>query len=576
MNAYASLDNTGYDSKPSKSIGEIKRRTCNNWNVYEIRSIADLVGNKGHAMVPAHLDGGIKEIDFKGIQLFGLDFDNGVSFYEVKDFCDNNNIPIAFAYRTYSSTEAHEKFRVVFAYECLIEDIFVAKVIMAMLHKIFPDCDQQCKNLDRMFYGGKDLIYLDESARVALVHILSPFLTALKKGDNYKRNVQNFCKKNNICMINNIPMIIPTSKIDDFDGKMDCANIYNIGESKNPSFSIIKGYNEHQGRTCTRKQCKLEISNNTECKLLCDYLSGEDVGHHAKFAIITNLKYITGGEKEFFNVLKENDYDSYLRWNAASIYIKGYKPTRCSDAFCPYYESCNDSGTILETIKRDRKVHIYEETYYSLEEAREQMADNLERAFLDSRKGMHLIKAQTAIGKTTAYKELICKNSNSKFVIALPTNILRNEVKESLISMIGECNIYSTPTLQDNPLIPEEIRNQIKDYHNQGVHNKTGPIIKELLQEVVSDPAKYLVAKECKKIIDGNKDVKERVILTTHAYLKLLDDSVLQDRTIIIDEDILQMNFFSKICEVSVDTLKSIMSSNVVNYSEKAREMLSG
>lgn len=577
MNVYASIDNIGYDSKPSKKIGEIKRRTCNNWNIHDIRIIADLVGNKGHAMVPGHLDGGIKESNFKGIQLFGLDFDNGVSFYEVKEFCDNNNIPIAFAYRTYSSTENHEKFRVVFAYECLIEDIFVARVIMAMLHKIFSDCDQQCKNLDRMFYGGKKLIHINESARVALVHLLYPFLHELKKAGHYKRNLQSFCRKNDICMRNDVPMIVPSKYLSDFGEFSDTAIIYTIGGSFFSPFSIAQGYKmKHQGKTCSRKLCSIEIKNNNECKLFSDFLSGEDVGHHAKFAIITNLIYIKGGYQLFFNVLKESDYDSYLKWKTASEYIKGYKPTRCSDAFCPYYESCNDSGTILETIKRDRKIRIKEEKYYSLEEAREQMADNLQRAFLDSSKGIHLIKAQTAIGKTTAYKELICNNSSSKFVIALPTNILRNEVKESLSSIIGEGNIYSTPTLQDNPLIPEEIRNQIKDYHNQGVHNKTGPIIKELLQEVESDPAKCLVAKECKKIIEGNKDVKERVILTTHAYLKLLDDSVLQDRTIIIDEDILQMNFFSKICEVSVDTLKSIVSSNVVNYSEKAREMLSG
>lgn len=337
MNAYASLDNTGYDSKPSKSIGEIKRRTCNNWNVYEIRSIADLVGNKGHAMVPAHLDGGIKEIDFKGIQLFGLDFDNGVSFYEVKDFCDNNNIPIAFAYRTYSSTQAHEKFRVVFAYECLIEDIFVAKVIMAMLHKIFPDCDQQCKNLDRMFYGGKKLIYLDESARVALVHLLYPFLHELKKAGHYKRNLQTFCRKNDICMRNDVPMIVPSKYLSDFGDFPDTAIIYTIGGSFFSPFSIVQGYKmKHQGKMCSRKLCSLEIKNNNECKLLSDFLAGEDVGHHAKFAIITNLIYIKGGYQLFFNVLKESDYDSYLKWKTASEYIKGYKPTRCSDTFCPY------------------------------------------------------------------------------------------------------------------------------------------------------------------------------------------------------------------------------------------------
>ena len=42
-----------------------------------------------------------------------------------------------------------------------------------MLTKIFPECDGQCKNPDRMFFGGKELIYVNSEARIALVQLHS-------------------------------------------------------------------------------------------------------------------------------------------------------------------------------------------------------------------------------------------------------------------------------------------------------------------------------------------------------------------------------------------------------------------
>ena len=121
MKAYVSLDNQSYDKKPVKTeISKIKYRAVARWKLTEVNKLADLVGNHGHAMVPAHLEGGIASRNFKGIQLFALDFDHGSRFEDVKRKCEELGIPVSFAYHTFGSSPEEERFRVVFVYECLM------------------------------------------------------------------------------------------------------------------------------------------------------------------------------------------------------------------------------------------------------------------------------------------------------------------------------------------------------------------------------------------------------------------------------------------------------------------------
>ncbi|MCD7922735.1 MAG: hypothetical protein LUG27_09975, partial [Clostridiales bacterium] len=61
MKVHVSLDDRSYAEKPKgKEIIGVKRRCCDNWQEVELRELADLVGNSGHAMVPGHMVGGMK------------------------------------------------------------------------------------------------------------------------------------------------------------------------------------------------------------------------------------------------------------------------------------------------------------------------------------------------------------------------------------------------------------------------------------------------------------------------------------------------------------------------------------
>ena len=81
-----------------------------------------------------------------------------------------------FAYKTFSHTIEHERFRVVFALQHKITDSFTAKSIVSIFMKIFENCDEACKDSARLFFGGKGLLHLASKPReISLGEIILAF-----------------------------------------------------------------------------------------------------------------------------------------------------------------------------------------------------------------------------------------------------------------------------------------------------------------------------------------------------------------------------------------------------------------
>lgn len=581
MKAYISLDSKGYDKKPLKEIGSIKRRVSSGWQEIALETLADRMGNKGYAAVPGRMVDGISAQNCKAMQIFMLDFDHGIGFDEIKCRCDRKGIPIAFAYQTYSSSEKEEKFRIAFVCEHLVEDTFIIKIIIAMLHKIFPECDAACKNVDRMYFGGKKLIFLDKNAHFALVQLLFPFYEALDTGNNFKRNSTNFCKKHNILMFNDRPVMGERSIVEPillkYDENWDSLIIHTIGEHTNSSFFIVESDKLHPSIKCRQKQKCINCKESYGCQLLNDFNSGEKLEHMQRFAIMTNLMAIKGGIKHFFEVL--NRYYSQEveeKWVKSLNYMKGYLPQRCSERFCPYYEKCENAGTIVATLALDRKIYREKETYYSIEQANRKMVDNLYEAFECSGDGIHLISAQTGLGKTKSYIDLIVDNPEQKFIVAVPTIRLKEEVAKRLFSAgLYKDEIFITKSVQGNCFFPLSMQKRISEAHNQGIHNITGKVVKEYYNTIKEDRGKAAVAEECLQILDGIKAVKnERVIVTTHAFFMNIDTDFLKGYTIVIDEDILQLHILNRTASVSVSCLERLKKTDNPTYSAIASQML--
>lgn len=589
MGVWVSLDNEPCVTKPcGREIPAVKRRTAGRWQEIELERLADLNGNKGHAVTPAHLVGGISTTNCVEMQLLVLDFDHGCTFAQIKRRCDDMGLGIAYAYHTLSSSVSEERFRVVFVCEEVIKDLFIIKAVLMILQRIFPECDHSCKNPDRMFFGGKELIHIDPAARIALVQLFSPLMEALDAGKHFAENLRKFASETRILLAGRH---LAMGKVKDMDAvlgeNVDSAIIHKTGGSTKSPFFIAErmdnGVSVHEGNTCWKrkksKKKKLKTQKDrTPCQLLNDFNSGKELDHDTRFAIYTNLINIHSGEKWFFKMI-ERYYgeETCQKWKKDTKYTAGYQSKRCSADFCPYFGTCEHEGTIVDTLSMDRQVHLRKEEYVSIDEAERCLRENLQDAFQSADKGLHLIKAQTGLGKTGEYVRMAAEHPEEKLLIALPTNNLKEEVKDRLVEKgIPEREIFMTASVHGNAFIPPEIQAQISRMHNRGIHNMTREIIRVYYEKIRADPLKRkAVEEECERILTGIRGVKEeRIIVTTHAYLAQLEKDFIKDYTVIIDEDFLQLLVFNRMYKVSVKCLEEIAGKDINEYSDTAAMVL--
>ncbi len=573
-----------------------KRRACKNIEIVGTDELAECVGNKGMSFVPCILKGGMKTENCIGAQLFVLDFDNDdkvsnkVSFDDIKYRCDMWGIAINFAYHTFNSSDELEKFRVILAHESFIDDPYIVKVVYAMLMIIFPECDPHCKNLDRVFLGGKDLIYSNSEAHFALVQLLSPFYDALKRNKNSLRDLRRFCNTNKILMLDNKKPAMERGEylqtvVSEYDGILENTILHYIGDSKNPSFFIFEWSNLYQSikRDASDIQTKkIDLTKCSGCQLFKDFISNIDIGHAARFAILTNLVHVNGGRKFFFEVLKEaydpSDPERYNEWQRQVEYIdKNYNPQRCSDSFCPYYKLCKNNGTILDTLKADKDIRcLSEEIYYSIQEAEENLKENIEEAMKSPKKCLHLIKAQTGIGKTYAYERYIAEDYKNRYIVASPTNILKDEIYHDLLGFVPESEMHRTSSVSDeHSLLPAKLREDMRELYDSGIYDKPKELLKEYREEIANNPSMIAVVEECDRILEGMDNIQDqRIIITTHAYMLQLPESLLQNFIIIVDEDILELFFLKQIKQISIGLLSEVSGKNISYYSELARKIM--
>ena len=207
----------GYKSKPTE-FGIINNRLisceaeCVTWSDF-----CDLVGNKGHAFLTSDFHNSKRNKEnFKSQQIFALDFDVTVSFNEASQIAERYGIPIALAYETYSSVNC-DRFRIVFISNSPVYDIRVAEVITDALTHIFEGSDTACRDVSRIFLGGKSVIFENE-ARFSVLKLLMElgrFMKAKFKDNHYKKHLEIFYKRRNLKCRNSFA-VLSNIECDDF------------------------------------------------------------------------------------------------------------------------------------------------------------------------------------------------------------------------------------------------------------------------------------------------------------------------------------------------------------------------
>ncbi|MDO4298269.1 MAG: hypothetical protein Q4C59_07320, partial [Lachnospiraceae bacterium] len=448
--------NKGYAQKPNKKeIAWISQNITKDELEISIDHFASEAGKNGKPFTPAVFRGSRQECNFSHQQVYGLDIDGDLKFEDFLDRAKEYQILPAFVYATYSYTEQEQRYRAIFINDCEIDNPQAARILLGMLLLIFPEADQNCKDLARLFFGGKGLLYLDSNAVINIKSVAIGLQAFVKNRDskNYGRKIKAIGNKLGIAVEDNLLCVYDEYDIGENEEKWISSNnnlyVLNRNSSK---YGIIyttpdrqEGIRHKKSISCIQRGSQEDLQKVLQklCPLMKDFLQ-RDIPHEHKFLLATNLLYIKGGKSLFFQGLKENIELWEIRWD---YFIKReYAPESCKNGNCPYWNQCKCKN-ILEKLKSKIQRIQEEEKFVSLEEATEILNQNLTEALFQTEKKIYLIQAQTALGKTTAYCRIAREiRMNKPLMFVVPTNKLQREVWNSLVQQ--GIDAYATPDVR--------------------------------------------------------------------------------------------------------------------------------
>lgn len=217
---------------------------------------------------------------------------------------------------------------------------------------------------------------------------------------------------------------------------------------------------------------------------------------------------------------------------------------------------------MLLTVKgKDKMIRLDEkEDYESLDEVYQHVCTCLENAVESSGNEIVIIPAQTALGKTEAYCNLIRDHPKKKFIVAVPTNQLKHEVYQRLLKK--KVDVKKTLSIYDGEL-SKELMDKLESYFQWGLGKEIINLLRAYIKEnkEVKENDRICEVSFCKAYVKQQEElVKSRVIVTTHARLALFSEEMMQHYCVIVDEDILS-TFFKNICSVSMKTVETVSAS---------------
>ena len=604
-----SCDQQSFKVKPSgDEVGWINNRIARlakELNRSELKRAIIRIGSEGYTFSPATFKNGKRNKEnFEQQQLFALDFDNKdprkkLSFDEVKERARQYELPVLFAYDTMSSTD-HDKFRVVFLNDVSVTDRRVAEAMQLAMGKMFPEADPSCyKDVSKLYFGGKEVLYYDDKIpEINIESIFRSYTYCMRnryKDNHYKEHITRFAKETGIALTSkglldikvadhlpetddptedigatqyinngkNSPIVIISNQDKSnikADGEIFPNKFYLINfDNGSTRSSSVKTLGEKSGNHKKYRSGVLQDMN--KCRLFHDFANGSrKLPHDELFGILTNLIQIETGKKYFMKTILEypdlyTDDVKNKKWETDFLYMNGYRAESC-DKYCPYKEECTHCKNILETVHPERgsmeKIAGYHEEFCTMEEMQDDVYDAISNAFRAIGKKFYIIKAMPGAGKSYSYLKLMKEYSDMKFIIAVPTNLLKEEIFEKAQSKGIE--VKKTPSLEEiKDEIPDEIWEHIQKLYKRGQHRSVHPYIKKRLEkEEIQCLEEYMKEREKLKTWDG-------CVVTTHRYLLSMDKERLDEfDSIIIDEDILFKSIISNQGEISISKLERL------------------
>ena len=578
------IDKEKFCSKPNNdNAAQISMRIAQNVeNVNceaEMKELVNLVGNEGHTFSPTTYKNGVRKAEkFEQMQLLVLDFDGGITYQEVFERAQQYDLPILFSYETFSSSQNDERFRVCFLNDIPILDRRAAKIMKNMLREVFPESDSHDSDVAKIYYGGRKSLYYDSRLPTINAESLCRNMTIYlqdKYSGNYKRELYKFAHNNNIALNKNKMLNISKYKCD-----TEGSDIIQTDERSPEPFITIKGNGEISSNYCYRifldgtqkysvENSKKILGNHNEyrsdmiplihskCRLYGDLESGNrKLSHEELFGLATNMIHVETGIKLFLRLLKEHEYfedkpNKYDKWKKNLAYIdkNKYKCQSCEE-FCPYADTCVHTQNILLSCKVSHiRIPSYKEEFVSIEEVAEDLDKYLSMAINAEDTNVYVIKAQTAIGKTSAYIKQM-EESNIRCLVAAPTNLLKNEIAAR--ARDKGIAVTVTPSIHEiENEMPDDVWGKICYLYESGQYKKVDTYIKKVIDRQDIECLKWF-EKQKRKVRHSDKHV-----ITTHRKLLYMDTESLNEfGAVLVDEDIVLKSIIPSHISVPLSSLK--------------------
>jgi hypothetical protein len=341
------LDTECYSSKPINA-GLITNRIIKHPVDITPEELAKEV-TRGKSFVPGYftkkVDGEIRRrIQCWTLQqIICLDFDNGMTLDQAIEEFKNTAM---FIYTTFSHSDDHHKFRVVFATEKEIDDYSIYTNTILELMSKYPQVDQSCKDGSRLFYGGVNLIELNYDNRLKIVKHATNVDTKV----NYN-NIEGFYPYDR-------SKVLKSNSIVGSKTPSNISTMSNISKLNNNIIHI----NNRDIEQLQQLINPLDITFHTHEEVY-NYLSKQDLG-----------KFLGLHEHMFTCVFHEDDSPS------ANIFVNeetGHYVYKCFSESCTF-----KSGTIIKCVERLLKCNrvqalrflrkVYKINYYETDWQKEQ------------------------------------------------------------------------------------------------------------------------------------------------------------------------------------------------------------
>lgn len=527
--------------------------------------------------------------DWLSSHMLGIDIDDGLTIEEALKRCEHYSIYPTVVYPTFSYHEKVDnrgqpidKYRMIFIFDEPIRKLGVQKLFISMIMSIFPECDNACKNVCRLWHGtnkgwfiihGKlEELHTKTLNQQSLVETFYMHIDKTKGKKNRNKFFKDFCQTHHLRYKGSRPYIkmLPDGKAikpywTDEERANSVESITTKINSRGKEKVVYEKGEKVQREPKDQQTIKRKVNFEEIAEKCCLFGRARD-GEHWLYEpelvhLTRNLQGCQDGKQELKGIINKypNFYNNavhdqeYYQDKIDVIEFRIEGVTHCKN-YCEFYqtEQCQCIGkNILENV--DKTVPTIDRSSVVNKVTLEQGQANFKEAFMSAieatEEGIYVIKSSMGQGKTRELsmmdnwiEHIPMQDTTTpapKIVIAEPTHVMRGELGDRLCQNLSKA--LNTQVVQILPKPPiericddEEQIKRYRAYMRMGAHELCATIHNDAIYKAMrdgdTDCANYLDNKD----LVAQKDV--RAVVTTHD--KVLVTSEFDDaKLVIFDED---------------------------------------